>query len=740
VPRKVTIKAGYGEATRDVEVEIHDLDAAPWGLDAKLRVVGTDVPRVDGIVKATGAARYTFDIARPRMAYAKELRCFHAHAKVESIDVSKAEKTPGVLAVEVLKKAGGRLTYSGDAVAAVCAESPEALDDALAAIVVNYEVLPHAATTDEAMKDGAPRVSGNEGNVFEDRPQTRGDAAKAFAEADAIVEAEFRTQVQTHSALEPHGCVVEPNADGSITVWASTQATQAFQQSTADVAGLKPNQVRVLAEHVGGGFGAKFGIDSWDRSTVRFAQKLGRPVKQLLDRRAEHLIAGNRPDSIQRMKMAGMKSGAITALEGQVFGSPGNGRGGAGATNSRIYRIPNVAMKQASVSTFAGQGRAFRAPGHPQGAFALEGIVDMLAEKLGVDPLALRMQNDPHPIRQIQWKLGAERIGWTTNRRATPGSDAGPVKRGVGCAAGLWYQKGGGGWVVNVHVDRSGHVTVQNGVQDIGTGTRTVLAVLVAEELGIDPAAVDVRIGDTNFPAGPGSGGSTTAPSIGPAAREAGVRAREGLAALLATEWKVKPEEVVWAKDGLIMGPANQASSFQQACALLGPEGLSVSGQRRPNYAGFHGETAGCQFAQVAVDVETGVVKVERVVAVPDAGRIVDALTSRSQVNGGVIQGVSYALYEDRRMDRATGDMVNPTFDTYRITGINDCPEIDVVLTSIESGFNNAGMMGLGEPATVPTAGAVANAVANATGARVTELPITPARVLAALRAKEGGK
>ena len=737
--RKVTIKAGYAGAERDLTVEIHDLDARPWGLDAKLRVVGTDVPRVDGLAKATGAARYTADINRPRMAYAKCLRCFRAHAKVLSVDVSAAQKMPGVLAVEVLKQPGARVTFAGDAVAAVCAETADALDDALAAIDVKYEPLPVAVTTDDGMKQGAPQPDPRNANLFEEKPAAEGDVEKAFAESDAVVQAEFRTQVQTHSALEPHGCVVEPNADGTFTVWASTQATQGFQNGIAGALGVKPNQVRVITEHMGGGFGSKFGADGWDHVTARFAKQLGRPVKQLLDRRAEHLVAGNRPDSIQRLKLGGKKDGTITAYASETFGTPGNGRGGAGASNRRVYRFPAWSSKQASVATFTGSGRAFRAPGHPQGLFALEGIVDLLAEKLGVDPLELRLKNDPHPIRQIQWKLGAEKIGWKQARRAIPGSDKGPVKRGAGCAAAIWYQAGNGKYVVNLHVDRAGHVTVQNAVQDIGTGTRTVLAVLVAEELGIDPAAVDIQIGDTRFPPGPASGGSTTTPSIGPAVREAGLRAREGLAAALAQEWKVKPEEVGF-NGTAFTGPDGKTATFAMACSLLGAEGLSVTGQRRDNYAGYSGETAGCQFAQVAVDVETGVVRVERVVAVHDAGRIVDALTARSQVNGGVIQGVGYALYEDRRLDRNLGDMVNPTFDTYRITGMNDCPQIDVILTSLESGFNNAGLMGLGEPATVPTAGAVANAVANAIGARVTELPITPARVLAALAARENVK
>jgi xanthine dehydrogenase YagR molybdenum-binding subunit len=387
-------------------------------------------------------------------------------------------------------------------------------------------------------------------------------------------------------------------------------------------------------------------------------------------------------------------------------------------------------MEQATVATFTGRARAFRAPGHPQGLFALEGAVDALAKAAGVDPLEFRLRNDPHPLRQVQWRLGAERIDWERKRREYPGGDA--VRRGVGCAAGVWYQKGRGDFVVNLQVRKDGSVTVMNAVQDIGTGTRTVMAVLVAEELGIAPEQVTVMIGDTLHPAGPSSGGSTTAPSIGPAAREAGYRAQRRLAELLAEDWGCQADQVQL-EGTRYAGADGKSASFAEACALIGNAGLSVSGQRRRNYDGFHGETAGCQFVEVAVDTETGVVRVERVVAVHDAGRIIDSLTARSQVVGGVIQGVSYALHEDRQMDRNLGDMVNPTFDTYRILGIGDCPQIDCVLTSIDSGFNNAGIMGLGEPVTVPTAGAVANAVSHALGVRMTEIPITPARVLAAL-------
>ncbi|MFV1958873.1 MAG: xanthine dehydrogenase family protein molybdopterin-binding subunit, partial [Planctomycetota bacterium] len=251
------------------------------------------------------------------------------------------------------------------------------------------------------------------------------------------------------------------------------------------------------------------------------------------------------------------------------------------------------------------------------------------------------------------------------------------------------------------------------------------------------PDHVQVLLGDTTYAPGPGSGGSTTAPSLGPAAREAALRAKERLAALLAEVWRTEVESIRH-EDGVFRGPgaggaSHQRATYEQACALIGSEGLQVKGTRRPNYAGFSGQTAGCQFAQVAVDTETGTIRVERIVAVHDAGRIVDTLTARSQVNGGVIQGISYALFEERRLDENLGDMVNAGLDTYRIAGMEDTPTIDVILTSGASGFNNAGMMGLGEPVTVPTAGAVANAVFNAIGVQVRELPMTPARVLAAL-------
>ena len=740
---KKTFKVGVaGGESRDLTVDADDRDAEPWGLDAKLAVVGKDTLRVDGLAKATGAAKFTYDVNRPNMAFAKALRCPYGHARVKAIDATAAQALPGVLAVTVRAGPGTRLTYAGSIVAAVCAESETRLDDALASIRVEYEVLPCVVDATEALAADAPRVDENQGNRAEAPPRRpQGDPEKALAEAEVKVTAEYRTNVQTHVALEPHGSVAEIDAEGNLTLWTSTQSTWGCRRDAAQVAGIPEAKVRVLTEYMGGGFGCKFGLDACDRIAVEFAKQTHRPVKYMNDRREEHLTGGNRPDSVQRLTSGGTKDGTITVLSGETYGTPGNGRGGAGAANAVLYGIPNVRMRHADVSTFAGSQRAFRAPGHPQGVFALESAVDELAFALRMDPLELRRKNDRHPVRSVEWRIGAERIGWEEHRRKVPGSDAGPVKRGLGCAGGTWGQPGGGDHVVNLTVGRDGSVVVMNCTQDLGTGTKTVFAVLVAEELGIAPAAVTVKIGDTNFPAGPASGGSTTASSIGPPAREAALRAKEAIRALVAKEWGVSEGDVRF-EGGKVLAGAKD-TTFEKACSLLPPEGLAVSGQRRRNYAGFSGSVGGCQFVQAAVDVETGVVRVEKVVAVHDAGRIVDTLTARSQVNGGVIQGISYALFEERRLDRAQGDMVNPTYDTYRILGMADCPEIDVVFMDVANGINNVGMMGLGEPATVPTAAAVANAVFNAIGARVREIPMTPQRVLAALAAaaaKGGGR
>lgn len=737
----VRVRPGEGAevlVAREMDL-LHDADdPAPLGVDAPLVVVGQETPRIDGRMKASGAARYTADVRRPGMAFARIVRSPFAHAEVKAVHLDAVRGMPGVLAARSLDRR--RATFAGAPLAAVCAETEAALDDAMAAVRVDLVPQPCVVDATEALADDAPRVDprrsnrGDAGSGRRDGPV--GDAATALAAAEVKVEATYRTQVQTHVALEPHGSVAEFSPDGKLTLWCSTQAVEGVRNDAARRTGLASADVRVVTEFMGGGFGAKFGLDECDDVAIRFARELKRPVWCMNDRREEHLVGGFRPDSVQRLVLGGKRDGTLTVIAGECYGTSGNGTGGAGATNAAAYDLPARGVVQYGVSTFTAHGRAFRAPGHPQGFFALEGLVDEFALAVGMDPLDVRRLNDRHPVRRLEWPIGAQRIGWAQHRRKVPGSDPGPVKRGLGCAAAVWYAAGGGRWRVDLALARDGSVTLRSGVQDIGTGTKTLLAMLAAEELGLRAGDLRVEIGDSRFPAGPASGGSTTAPSVGPAARDAGAKAAAALADLVAKAWGVEASAVTF-RHGTLAAPGHE-TTFAKACSLLPPEGLTVTGVRRENYAGFSGTCGGVQFAAVAVDVETGVVRVERVVAVHDAGRIVDPLTSRSQVHGGVIQGISYALFEEKRLDQASGDMVNPTHDTYRICGMADCPEIDVVFLDVANGYNNAGILGLGEPATVPTAAAVANAVANAIGVRVRELPLTPARVLAALEAGRG--
>jgi xanthine dehydrogenase YagR molybdenum-binding subunit len=422
-----------------------------------------------------------------------------------------------------------------------------------------------------------------------------------------------------------------------------------------------------------------------------------------------------------------------------------------------MYPCPNLLIEEHDVFTHAGPCAAFRAPGHPQGAFALEQTIDELAEKLGVDPVALRDRIDfdedqggknvDSAARKLERKIGAERIGWS--RRRPPGSDAGPVKRGLGMAQAIWYRIIDLDSACEVRILRDGSVELLSAVQDIGTGIRTALAQVVAEELGLRPADIAVRIGDTAFPAGPASGGSKTTGSITPAARNAAHQVRKQFLAEVAAALGARPEGLTLREGRVVVGDDGARSlGFRAAAAKLRTEQISATASRSDDYSGFEtargkravgiGGFGGVQFAEVSVDTETGIVKVERVVAVHDCGRPLNPLAIESQVNGGVLQGISYALYENRVLDRRTGIMLNANLEQYKILGARETPKIEVVLLEEYRGRSSTDAGGIGEPATVPTAAAVANAVYNAIGARVRDLPMTPARVLEALARKEG--
>jgi len=726
VAEKRKTKAGFAGEVREIEVEVPDDEPEIWGADARLRVVGTAVPRVDGAIKASGRATYTADVLLPGMLHGRMLRASSPGGTLRSLDLTAAEKAPGVKYARPVARPGMRITHEGRDLAFLVADSEDRLEEALALCRAEIEPGPVAATLEDAAKEGAPLVHPDRGsNVF---PGGRDSGEGAFAEAeremkkaDVVLERTYRTQVQVHTPLEPHAYVVRPEDDGGVTVFASTQGTFSVLDGIAGALRLPRDRVHVASEFVGGGFGCKFGPStpgsSFGVEAARAAVALNAPVRAVLERREEHLLGGNRPSSEQTVKIGLKRDGRVLGYTVRSRGTSGFNEGGAGVANPMIYDLGKQAKSEATVATHGGPGAAFRAPGHPQGSFALESMMDEAADAIGMDPLELRLRLDGNAIRQAQYKLGAERFGWKAMRAVKPGAGRGPVKRGAGAGSAIWYQGGGEGHAVEVTVHRDGRVEASNGAQDIGTGTRTVLAVIVAEVLGLDPAEVQVNLGRTGWPSGPGSGGSTTAPTLGPCARAAAEAARKAI---------------------LGKAAAGDAAAWKRACARMDGEKQAFLGRRPRSYKQFHGQVAGVQFAEVEVDTETGVVRVVRVLAIQDCGRVIDRLTAESQVMGGVINGISYALFEDRVQDRKTGRLLHGDLEGYRIAGSRDIPDIEVVMFEVANAGNSVGMMGLGEPPKVPTAGAIANAVAHATGARVRDLPITPARVLAALAAKGG--
>ncbi|MAG85647.1 hypothetical protein CMK10_15975 [Candidatus Poribacteria bacterium] len=430
---------------------------------------------------------------------------------------------------------------------------------------------------------------------------------------------------------------------------------------------------------------------------------------------------------IQHVKAGATKDGKLMAYDLVGYGSAGNG-GGAGFTGPYVYNIPNYRTEKSSVATNAGGARAFRAPGHPQGAFAMDSLMDEIAEKLGIDPLEIRQKNDDNQIRQDEYVLGAKEIGWH-RRRKISGSDKGIKKRGIGMGSGQWGGGGGKGTKARVSIHADGTVEAVTGTQDLGTGIRTVIAIIVADELGLQPHHISVKIGDTapGLPSG-GSGGSQTTASVAPVIKTAVVTAKSSFFEYLAEQIGQSPQDLV-TKDGKVLTKSGEEMSWQQATAHLGMDTITEEGHWAEDLR--EGGAAGTQFAEVEVDTETGHVTVIKIVAVQDCGLILNRLTTESQINGGVVGGLNYALLENRIMDPQTGRMINSNLIDYKIAGPTEIPEIKAIAFDTDQKVT-----GIGEPATIPTAGAIANAVYNAIGVRIRSLPITPDKILTKLSEK----
>jgi xanthine dehydrogenase YagR molybdenum-binding subunit len=759
----VTFQAKGGLVTDPQPMEVHAGvgDIQPWDADswAGFEQMGKPRPRAEAPLKVTGRARYTYDVKLPGMLYGRMIGAAVPAGDIVSIDTSKAEALPGVKAVWTADSKVVR--FAGQDVAAVAAVSPEIAMDAARLVKITYKEKSFTPELRDAMRDGAPLVyAESEMPVGKDTPRKgnvagpsggrrgggRGDVEKGLAEAEVVHEATYYCPVHTHSPLETHGVVASWEGD-QLTVYASTQGIFAVREGLAEALGIDRKNVRVVCEHMGGGFGSKLGPSAsgsaFAMTACKLAKKAGAPVKLMLDRKQEHLCTGNAPSALMTVKAGAKKDGTLTAVHYTSHGSAGvaGGAGTAGPAASLHGKNPNFKAEEYDVFTNAGPAAPLRAPGHSQGAFAIESAVDELADKLGIDPLELRKKNEASPVRLAQYDLGAKEIGWgRRNKRAGDmtsgglGVQNGAKKRGIGMADGNWYVFAAENSNAQVKVHRDGSVEVVTGCQDIGTGYRTAMMVVAAEELGIEAETVTMRLGDTQFPQGPGSGGSVTINSMAPVVRLAANQARTQLFALAAPLLGVAAEELD-AANGKIFVAKDPAKSvtFKQAAAKMSGETIDCLAKRGKQYETFRGDLAGTQFAEVEVDTETGEVRVLRMVSVNDCGLPVNPLTAQNQVIGAMIQGASWALLENRLLDRNVGTMLNPNLEWYKIFAPADMFEAKSILTPVANLGNNTSTAGIGEPPIVPTLAVIANAVHNAIGVRIRELPITPDRVLAAL-------
>jgi len=764
------LPGSLGEIERVVALD----EAPPLAPNAQLDWIGKPVARINARAKVTGAARFTVDVKLPGMLHGRLLRSPHPHAVVRALDLSGAAKLPGVRAVLALDEPAGRaietdtgaarprrVRYVGDVVAALAATTPERAAAALQSIKVDYAPLPFVVDIESARKEGAPTVFDGpvhgesygggalagaalpqQGNVRGPNPAgSRGDVAAGFAAAAVTSDGEYRTQVQTHCCMETHAVVADWRADG-LTVYISTQYTAGVRGELARAFDLPLGRVRVIVDAMGGGFGSKSSAGIYARAAVALSRAAAAPVRIVLDRREEHLDTGNRPATVQALRIGARSDGTLAAIALDTYGTAGVGIGaGVGNFAQGLYSCANFQVAQSDVFINAGPGSPMRAPGNVPGAFALEQAIDELAERLGIDPLALRDRIDPSPVRREERRIGAARFGW--DRRRGPGADAGPVKRGIGMAQSFWSANVNTNAACEVRILRDGSVEVRSGVQDIGTGIGTVLAQVVAEELGLRPQDIVVRIGDTEFPAGPPSYGSLTTASITPPARNAAHRVLGELFDVAAPALESRPDELVARAGRIATRDGARSMPFAAAAARLRSDHIGAQATRADDYGGFAHKVGdmgqaqrtlgGVQFAQVAVDVETGIVRVERILAVQDCGRPMNPRLIESQVQGGVVMGLSYALYEERVMDRHTGHVLNPDLEHYKIARAHETPDIEVVLLEHYQGTSATDAYGIAEPSNIATAPAIANAVYNATGVRVRRLPMSPATVLAAL-------
>ena len=719
--------------------EVDDVAGPQWPPRGTTRLVNTALQRVDGPDKVTGRARFTADVRLPGMLYARVLCCPHARAKVE-LDLTGARALEGVRDVRSLigPEGVGETRFLGQPVAAVAALTPELAGDAIAAIGARFEPLPFAVTYHQALAEGAPQVT-QRGNVRDERG--RGDEAevlKALEGCEVVVEGTYTLPIQHHTCLETHGLVVDYRGGDEATVYATTQGTFAVHGAVPGPLGLDAGKVVVQVSHMGGGFGSKFGPGVEGQTACEMARDLKTPIHMLLTREAEFLSAGNRSGAVQTLRGGANKDGRLMALHARVDKLGGIGRG-SHPGQPYIYAPQKSFLALRAVHTHTDGSVAFRAPGHPQASYAIECFLDELAYALGIDLVAVRKQNLPEDGRawyERQLERVAREIGWEAHPHKTRWDESSaPLKVGIGFGLSTWGGGGGPSCQVDVRIDRTGAVSVKCGTQDLGTGTRTFMTAVVAEELTLPMSAVTAQIGDSRFGGANASGGSTTAPSLSPACKDAAFKARAAFLAAVAGPLGARPEDLTLLGGELIDSAGQRKLAWRDACALLGSSGVEARGEwiEGLSSSGAHG----AQAAKVSVDTLTGEVKVLKMVCLQDCGLPLNRTGAESQIRGAMIMALSYALFEERVIDPALGFMLNANLVDYKIAGAREMPELVAILDDEDP--RNA-VIGIGEPPVIPGHGAIANAVQNACGVRVRDLPITPDKVLTGLEELRRGR
>lgn len=747
-----------------------------WG---KTNIVGKPLPRVDAFERVSGKAEFTYDVNLPNMVYAAILRCPHAHAMVKKVDTSAAGKMPGVVGVLTADSPGTDIPwygggmgggpsqsklfdphcrYEGEEIAAVAAQTPYQAWDALKAIKVEYEVLPFVLDPEKALEPEAPKLFGSGNSTGPGMPGSRGDVEKGFAEADVVLEETFRTPVQIHAPIEAHGSVVRWEGD-KITIWDSTQGVyDASMLEFAQKMKLPYNNVRVICRYVGGAFGSKLEVGKYTVIAALLARKVGRPVKCMLSREETLLCVGNRPEARMTLKAGVKKDGTLTALQFKNVTTPGaySNMGFVSFIIQELYKCPNVATTETGAYTNAGRARAFRAPGFPEGDWAMEQMMNLLADKIGMDPVEFRLKNfteksqngmmgrgRPYSSAGLKDCLieGAKAFGWKEGRAQQ--KSEGPIKRGFGMAAGLWLLGSGGPpYTAEVRMFSDGGVTIKTGAMDLGTGTKTAACMVAAEELGIPLENIRIINADTAItPYASSSGGSQTLPSLVPAVRQGAWIVKTRLFDWAARALSVPKEDLqIKGKEIVCISNPEKKQALEQLFQSNGVRDVIAIGNREPNPADKVVMPFGAHFAEVEVNTDTGEVKVVRLLAANDSGRVINLKTFKNQVYGGMTMGLGLALTEKRVMDRATGKMCNVNLHDYKLPTAMDVPvNHEVVPIDLEDNdCNNVGCKGLGEPGHVPAPAAIANAIANAIGVQPTHGPIDNKTILELL--KKGGE